>query len=280
MSESKRKVEIAKYFILSSPCGEVNDVIKDVQTLVGNAQILSPEAISAMLQEYNTTNFVTAQTPSGEVALVSPYNEVNATQYLDPKSGKVLTFDHTKTAFTGETDEKQVLPPQIDAYRQALNSAIKTLVEKQYQEGKVAAAVFAGDDGRVNICISAKNSRLRSFWTGHWRARYALDVSTKGQVDLVASVKINVHYFEDGNVQLNVDFKKTVKIQVAEPAATATNVAAAVEKLETDFQGSLEEMYLNMHGNTIKAMRRFLPITRQTMNWNSNAHNLANEVSQ
>ena len=28
MAEAKRKVEIAKYFILSSPSGEVNDVVK------------------------------------------------------------------------------------------------------------------------------------------------------------------------------------------------------------------------------------------------------------
>lgn len=50
--------------------------------------------------------------------------------------------------------------------------------------------------------------------TGNSRARYALDVSSKGQVDLIANVKVNVHYFEDGNVQLNVDFKKTTKVQV------------------------------------------------------------------
>lgn len=94
------------------------------------------------------------------------------------------------------------------------------------------------------------------------------------------TVKINVHYFEDGNVQLHSDIKKKVKVDVGSEEDTAKAVASAISKIEDEYQTELEEMYVSMHTTTFKAMRRFLPLSRQTMNWNSAAHQLANEMGK
>jgi len=129
-------------------------------------------------------------------------------------------------------------------------------------------------------CISAKNVNLSNFWSGGWRSVYTVNVNKKGQAELKGNVKVNVHYFEDGNVQLHTNIDKTASINVQEEDATAKEIAKAVGKIETDFQANLEEMYVNMHRTTFKSMRRFLPINRQPMTWSVAAHSLASEVSK
>jgi hypothetical protein len=57
-------------------------------------------------------------------------------------------------------------------------------------------------------------------------------------------------------------------------------VHAAVDTIETVFQAKLEEFYVDMHNHTFAAMRRFLPVTRNPMDWNPNAHKLASQLNE
>jgi uncharacterized protein YpuA (DUF1002 family) len=63
------------------------------------------------------------------------------------------------------------------------------------------------------------------------------------------------------------------------PETTASELRKAIETFETSYQNHLEEMYVNMHRNTFKNMRRFLPLNKVKFQWNSAAHSLANEVT-
>jgi hypothetical protein len=49
--------------------------------------------------------------------MVSAHGHVDLNSYLDPATGKVLKFDHRKQVWTGETDQRQVLAPEVDAQR-------------------------------------------------------------------------------------------------------------------------------------------------------------------
>jgi capping protein alpha len=74
-----------------------------------------------------------------------------------------------------------------------------------------------------------------------------------------------VHYFEDGNVQLNSD--KEI------PATSVSgNVAESIVKLIKDadheYQTALNESYAQLSDNTFKALRRILPVTRNKLDWN------------
>jgi len=276
----QQKIAIATYFIMCSPIGEVHDVVKDVISLVNDPTVLTDQRLSSIMQEYNTQHMVSAQAPAGHDVIVSVYGQVDNNLYLDPSSGKVLKFDHRTQTFTGETDQKQVLAPDVEAHRSAMEKALRAYVESSYREGKAAIAVYGTDDGKITLCISAKNVRLSSYWTGATRSCYQLDVSKPGQVDLTGSVKMHVHYFEDGNVQLHTEISKSAKINIGDPTGTAKVVGAAIDKIESDFHGNLEELYVNMHSNTFKAMRRFLPISGVPMNWNTSVHSLASEVTK
>jgi len=275
-----QKLSIATYFITSAPTGEVNEVLKDVKALVNDSSVLTNEKITKIMHDYNTQRLTTATAPNGEDVMVSTYGQVDSSSYLDPATGKVLKFDHLNQTFTGETDQKQVLSENINAYRAAIEHLVKAYTENNYKAKKCTFAVYGADDGAITVCFSAKNTRLTSYWTGGITAVYKLNVLKHGHTDLQGNIKINVHYFEDGNVQLHTDLNKHARVDITEPASTAKVVVSAIEKIETDFYNNLEELYVNMHTQTFKAMRRFLPISGQYMKWDSSVHGLADEISQ
>eukprot|EP00478_Filoreta_tenera_P001349 GABV01001370.1.p1 GENE.GABV01001370.1~~GABV01001370.1.p1 ORF type:complete len:249 (+),score=67.16 GABV01001370.1:150-896(+) len=148
-----------------------------------------------------------------------------------------------------------------------------------FAEKKYATIVYAGQDGKLNIIISAKNLNLNNFWSGGWRSVYTLDVSSQGTVELAGNIRLNVHYFEDGNVQLNTDYHSRSNIDVGAAGATGKAVAEAIEKIESQFQQNLGNFYVAMHEETFKAMRRILPVTKTKMDWRSHIHSLASQVS-
>jgi len=55
-------------------------------------------------------------------------------------------------------------PAYCTARRVAVNAAVKGYIETAYHQNKVVAAIYATDDGRITICLSAKHSKLSSFW--------------------------------------------------------------------------------------------------------------------
>eukprot|EP00310_Coccolithus_braarudii_P025387 CAMPEP_0183344130 /NCGR_PEP_ID=MMETSP0164_2-20130417/9885_1 /TAXON_ID=221442 /ORGANISM="Coccolithus pelagicus ssp braarudi, Strain PLY182g" /LENGTH=290 /DNA_ID=CAMNT_0025515087 /DNA_START=15 /DNA_END=887 /DNA_ORIENTATION=+ len=279
----EQKRTIAAYFINSAPTGEVEEVVKDVKTLVGSSAVLGDAELKGMLHTYNTQHFVSAKAPDGTTVVVSPFGEVDPETYLDAATGKVLKFDHLKSEFVSETEHKQVLADDIAAMRGAIDQAVGGYMKTMYKNSdraNAALAVYGTDDKKVTVVISAKNARLSSFWAGGWQSTYALDVSKKGEVEMKGTIKVNVHYFEDGNVQLHTSLAKEAKVEVSDPAGTAKSVALAIERIESEFQSSLEELYVDMHSNTFKAMRRFLPLNRQKMNWTTSAHSLASEITK
>jgi len=118
---------------------------------------------------------------------------------------------------------------------------------------------------------------------------------------------VNVHYYEDGNVQLNTEFKKSVPAEGGvrvramlllrlsrwlagslfthsfarslalslslshiiglQQAKVGENILKAIKRTETDFQNALDHSYTTMGDTTFKALRRVLPITRQKVDW-------------
>jgi F-actin-capping protein subunit alpha len=253
-----------------------------VKLLVGDSTVLSDAKVNSIMHDYNLYNFVGAEAPdnSGRKVLVTPFGEVSEDSFLDPQTGRVLTFDHVAQRFTGETDQKQVLSDSMESTRTSVEKAVTEYLDAAYKSGKASCAVYGTDDGKINVCVSAVNAKLRAYWTGNWVSKYTVDVSNPGKSDISCDVRVNVHYFEDGNVQLRTDMKDEISVQVGSAEETAKSIVSAIDKFESKFQTELEEIYVNMHATTFKGMRRFLPVTGQPMNWNPAAHNVATEMGR
>jgi capping protein alpha len=275
------KLNIANYFIMNAPVGEVAEVVNDVTKLVNDSSVLSDNSINRIMHDYNVEHMTSAVGPDGYLLLTTQYGKVDQDHFIDPTTGKVIRFDHRKQKFLEVSDKKQVhLDDKVNKYRAATQKGLDQYIESTYKQGKGCGLVFGSDNGRLTVCISAKNMNLSNYWTGGWRALYTISVSSSGQSELKGSVKLNVHYFEDGNVQLHSTFDKQANVNVQGEEATGNEIVKAIAKIESDFQSQLEEMYVNMPGSIFKSMRRFYPITRQPMTWNINAHTLANDISK
>lgn len=276
MSETtpESTLNIAAYIIQSSPTGEVHEVIVDVAKLVNDSSVLNDAALKKIMKTYNEKEYQPVKTEDGNMVIVSGVGCVADNEYVEPSTGRVFKFDHRKHAFEGYTEKKQSLAENIANYRTAIEAAMEGYKAKQYKDGKCVITVYGADDGSITICLSARNVRLSSFWGGGWQSTFTLNVKGKGSTEMKGKTNVNVHYFEEGNVQLHAAIEKTASINVTDEKTTASAVAAAVQTIESDFQTALEEMYIDMHNNTFKAMRRFLPVTKQPMKWSAFAHSI------
>lgn len=270
-----RKLEIANYFIMSAPPGESSEVLADVSTLIGSD--LSAEQVNSMMEHYNQTNYAHFETDDKKV-LCSAFGKADG-GYVDAATGDILKLDHT--AFKGtKTGSSKSVKGEVDEYRKAIEAEMTTYLSKQYKKGKVILAVYGEDDGKITICISGLNKKLSNFWSGAWKGTFSLNVSSKSSVDMSCHAKVEGHYFEDGNVQLHASNEKKAQVTVSDPPATAKAVVAAVGKFEENYQAHLEEMYVDMHKESFKNMRRFLPKTKTLFDWNTHSNSLASELTK
>jgi len=103
-----------------------------------------------------------------------------------------------------------------------------------------------------------------------------------GKAELEGNIRINVHYYEDGNVQLNSNFsKKKDGMAAKDPNALADAVTKAIADFEGEFQNNIDLSYEKMNNTTFKALRRALPISGQKIKWEKIAHyTIGGEISK
>jgi len=102
MAELSREdiTKICKGFLLNSPPGEFMEVVTDVRGLLNDDALVNDLAPSTF-KEYNTDQLILVPSPSGGQAVISKFGERGPNEYLDPRGGLVLTFDHIEGKVTG-----------------------------------------------------------------------------------------------------------------------------------------------------------------------------------
>jgi len=254
-------IEIANNFLLNAPPGELMEVVTDIRSLLPNESMIN-ESAPRTFREYNTEQMVQVQSPGHQhKVLITKYGEVSDGEYLDPKGGQILMFDHIKQEVTGKRGISDELDSSLEAMRSAFEKQAFEYVSQHYSHG---TCTVYGKDGQIIICISSARFNPNNFWNGRWRSVWTFQGG-----ELVGHFKICVHYYEDGNVQLNSD--STQKVALAEsgnPDTVAAAALKAITKAEHTFHQSLDQSYTTMGETTFKALRRALPITRTKIDWN------------
>ncbi|VDN24444.1 unnamed protein product [Gongylonema pulchrum] len=167
-------------------------------------------------------------------------------------------------------------------------------IEGHYEETGIAA-VFVNNDA-LTLCIESHRYQPKNFWNGRWRSQWAVpfaDGKTE-QREIKGIIKVHVHYYEDGNVQLvsskeitakvtfSADFSQAAKDVLktiwdeeakyqADFSQAAKDVLKTIWDEEAKYQDAVQENYQQMSSTTFKALRRQLPVTGVKFDWN-NAH--------
>lgn len=77
------------------------------------------------------------------------------------------------------------------------------------------------------------------------------------------TIKIDVHYYEDGNVRMST----SKKVEIQSGGSGADSIAREISKAENRFQEELNRSFTALAEGSFKGLRRQLPVTRQRVEW-------------
>ncbi|KAI8855283.1 F-actin-capping protein subunit alpha [Chytridium lagenaria] len=269
------KLAIIREFILDSPPGEINDVFNDVRALLDNDSLLHA-GVADTFAEYNTEHFLAVTLPaSSHQVLISKYGQLEDGRFVDPRSSQSFAFDHIRQSVSDVQPFKS--ESEHEPFRAALDAETQKSVEDHFPNG--ASSVFCGDGGVLHIVVVDNKYNPNNFWNGRWRSKWTASV---GSTELKGEIKVNVHYYEDGNVQLNTTKSFVGKLPTSsnDPRAFASYILKEIKKLEGDYQLSLNENYGLLAKTAFKSLRRGLPIKGTKMEWHAlSNYKIGNELA-
>lgn len=275
---------VANNFLLNSPPGEFLEVVTDVRNLLHNEELLNRTA-SKTFRTYNTQQLTQVQSPSyGHDVLITKYGEVTHSEYIDPRGQQVLFYDHIKQEVSGSRALKEgELDPDVEPYRAAFDEEADKYACEHYPEG--ASTVYGkkrGSEYQIIVVISASKYSPNNYWNGRWRSTWQIAFSPNAaEATITGVVQVNVHYYEQGNVQLNNTFEKRLTSTVGDAATTATQAVKAIIAAEHTFHVALDTSYEAMGDTTFKSLRRILPVTVQKIDWSKlQALKLGSEIKR
>lgn len=254
---SQEKIKIVSDFVTNAPPGEFNEVFNDVRVLLADDKLLK-SGCAAAFAKYNKDSFTPVEVPEADTkTLISVHNEISGNVYYDPRSGKEFQFDHLR---------KQASAPQPrptgpnESTRLEFQSKLDAYCRSYYRDGVCATY---DTNGNIVLVIEDHKYSPRNFWNGRWTSEWTIPANGG---ELKGIMKVVVHYYEAGNVQVHGN--KEHKVNISGSGATlAASVLAVIEKVEAEYQQGINENYQQLVSTTFKALRRALPLTRHKLDW-------------
>ncbi|KAJ8772034.1 hypothetical protein K2173_027211 [Erythroxylum novogranatense] len=275
----KQKKEIAKWFLLNSPAGEIQYVAKDLRSILDDDRVYKEAALEAF-PLYNKSHLICLELPdrTSDVLLTS-YNDLGENQFLDPRTAQVAIVDHVKQVCTEvrPAADEELASPFVEEYSCALDSELLKYVDEAYPKGVCAVYCVSGKDvegpgsdfGLV-VVISAVRNSPQNFCNGSWRSIWNIEFKDDTQLlEIRGKLQVVAHYFEEGNVQLLAkhDCRDSTLIQA--PDGNAITIVNIIRHHEAEYMTSLEASYSKLPDSTFKDLRRKLPVTRTLFPWHN-----------
>eukprot|EP00744_Colponema_vietnamica_P002780 GILI01004329.1.p1 GENE.GILI01004329.1~~GILI01004329.1.p1 ORF type:complete len:315 (+),score=110.87 GILI01004329.1:47-946(+) len=296
MAEASTEFRVCRHFLLSSPPGEVKEVLKDCKALAPS--VLSEQAVNPVLFQYHEERLTPVNLPDDRKhkGLMCKELRVAPGTYYDPIGHLTFTVDPVAESCTVEAASEAVtsqfaLSESHEAIRSSLQQELSVYLEGQFcplslgsqsrcdsVKAAVATVVSTEEGDALTVLLSARNVHLPNWWSGSWRSQWSV-VLGNSSATLRGSTSVDVHYFEESNVQMNQRRDFNVALTLPQGADDlAKLVVSEIGKCESEMQNHLESLYSSLT-DTLKAIRRALPVTQEKMNWNLNRHRVAESLS-
>ncbi|KAG8936390.1 F-actin-capping protein subunit alpha [Tulasnella sp. 418] len=256
----------AASFILQSPPGEINDVLNDVRAIIADDESLKT-GIAPAIEEYNLQQFTTVDVPGqNHKAIIHEIGKQSGSddRFIDPRSKTTFVFDHiTLQASDPEPFESS---EEAEPFRAFLEESTLKYVYDHFNDAVCSVFADPNSTKKYFILIVANKYNAPNFWSGRWRSQYEVDLE---QRRISGTVLINVHYYEQGNVQLQTTHNPTLLLpsSPSPTSQTASKILQLIESQESAYQSSLTNVYHDLGERTFKGLRRALPLTRQKLDW-------------
>ncbi|KAH9755233.1 F-actin-capping protein subunit alpha [Citrus sinensis] len=275
----KQKKEIAKWFLLNSPAGEIQYVAKDLRLVLNDNEVYD-EAVSESFPIYNKSHMICLQMPAGAGdVLVTSFGELGENEYLDPRTAQVAIVDHVKQVCTEvrpATDE-ELSSAYVEEFRSALDVEILKYAGEAYPKGVCSVYCTKGKEVEgpgfnfeLVVVISACRLSPQNFCNGSWRSVWTIEFQDEAQVlEVKGKLQVGAHYFEEGNVQLDAKHECGDSTLFQSPDDSAISISNILRHHETEYLASLEDL------------RRKLPVTRTLFPWhNTSQFSLTREITK
>jgi len=249
--------EIVSSFVEGAPPGELADVIADIKALTVSTPSLIQE-LGPAFEKYNEEQFTTVKLPGGtRHVIISSHSSLGDGRYYDVESSSSFDFDHA-TQKASAVQSHAIEGEQAELVKSTLKS-VSAYVKEHFPNAAYGVYPIE-DDSKIAIIVVANKYSPNNFWNGRWRSLYIFDPSSGS---LEGSVKVDVHYYEDGNVRLLTN--KSVSAQV--PSGTGSGIAKEISLSEKRYQEELNRSFTSLSEGAFKGLRRQLPVTRQKIEW-------------
>lgn len=294
MGDNKNKA--LHYFIKETTVGELNYVLDDISSLIGNKDFLQEPEIIEALRNYHETHLTHHTLASGENVVVSDHgrqSQEESAKVADAEGegedqapaeashpSQFTYVDHARNIkFTLDvaTGECKIVEggasaadESAEAFKVSLTESLDKYVSEKYKENTTlgTVSVTGASDVEAHIDISCHNLNHKNFWGGEWISRWVVRHTLgSSEYELAGSIKINNHYFEQGNIQCKLDKTFEASSAAVKGDDAAQSIIAHIEKHENEYQATLEVMFEEIKENYMKSLRRKLPFTGKSFDW-------------
>ena len=259
-------VKVAKYIIKKTPIGHLGKSLENLKALVGE-QVMETDDVKKEIHNYGEAHLSSVENNfTNTKVVISNLTKDSEGFYYD--QGQKVKFKIGIESGSVEEAQETESPNEL---RDIVDNKVKEYLNKCYKTDVTKYNVYFADD-KIVVLISAHNLNLKSFWSGEWLSTWEMNVNSK---QIEATLKANTYYYEEGNIQFNLDTNFKGTAQGGDNNAIAESLVEFIKTSENSVQLELEKVYDELSENYIKPLRRKLPVTGTKMNWNVNQINLA-----